>query len=83
MKCAKKSLSKKSPKDWLPSCIFFSDARINKQGYEAIDAVMKNNLRPLSVDAVELDLQNGSLVLDTRNPEDFEKGLFPARLISD
>ncbi|HNP97455.1 MAG TPA: MBL fold metallo-hydrolase [Bacteroidia bacterium] len=60
-----------------PPAYFFSDARINKQGYEAIDAVMKNNLRPLSVDAVELDLQNGSLVLDTRNPEDFEKGFIP------
>ncbi len=63
-----------------PPAYFFSDARINKQGYEAIDAVMKKNLRPLSVDAVELEIQNGSLVLDTRNPDAFEKGFIPGAI---
>src|SRR6185503_5311054 len=32
-----------------PPAYFFSDAMINKQGYSDIDAVMKKNLKPLSV----------------------------------
>ena len=57
-----------------PPAYFFSDARINKQGYEAIDAVMLKNLRSLSVDALELEIQSGSMVLDTRDPDVFETG---------
>lgn len=63
-----------------PPAYFFSDARINKQGYEAIDAVMLKNLRSLSVDALELEIQSGSMVLDTRDPEVFETGFIPGSI---
>lgn len=63
-----------------PPAYFFSDARINKLGYEAIDAVMKKNLRPLSVEATEMELAAGATVLDTRTPEEFEKGFIPGAI---
>lgn len=63
-----------------PPAYFFSDARINKQGYEAIDAVMLKNLRSLSVDALELEIQSGSMVLDTRDPDVFETGFIPGSI---
>jgi len=57
-----------------PPAYFFSDARINKQGYEAIDNVMKKNVNALSVEDVEREIKNGALVLDTRINNNFEKG---------
>ena len=57
-----------------PPAYFFSDAMINKQGYTAIDAVMKKNLHPLTVDEFENEVARGAAILDTRNPEIFEKG---------
>ncbi|MEO8087052.1 MAG: MBL fold metallo-hydrolase, partial [Bacteroidota bacterium] len=60
-----------------PPAYFFSDAMINKQGYTAIDAVMKKNMKPLSVSEFENEVARGAVVLDTRNPEVFETGFVP------
>lgn len=57
-----------------PPAYFFSDAMINKQGYTALDAVMKKNMHPLTVDEFENEVARGAVILDTRNPEVFEKG---------
>ncbi len=57
-----------------PPAYFFSDAMINKQGYTAIDEVMKKNMHPLTVDEFEIEVARGAVILDTRNPEVFEKG---------
>jgi rhodanese-related sulfurtransferase len=57
-----------------PPAYFFSDAMINKQGYTAIDAVMKKNMQTLSVAEFENEVARGAVILDTRNPEVFEKG---------
>lgn len=63
-----------------PPAYFFSDAMINKQGYEAIGSVMKKNLRALSVDEFEQEIKNGALVLDTRTGNVFEKGFVKGAL---
>jgi hydroxyacylglutathione hydrolase len=56
-----------------PPAYFFSDAMINKQGYTALDIVMKKNMKALSVDEFQNEIARGAVVLDTRNPEFFEK----------
>ncbi len=57
-----------------PPAYFFSDAMINKKGYDAIDSVMKKNLKALSVDKFENEISRGAFILDTRIPDEFEKG---------
>jgi hydroxyacylglutathione hydrolase len=60
-----------------PPPYFFSDARINKEGYDPIYDVMSKNMRPLTLDELELEVRNGALLLDTRNNEEFENGFIP------
>lgn len=60
-----------------PPAYFFSDAQINKQGYDSIDSVMQKNLNPLSPGEFQKEIDAGALVLDTRIPDDFEKGFVP------
>lgn len=63
-----------------PPQYFFEDARINKQGYEPIDQVIRNNSTPLTMAQVEGAIQKGAVVLDTRKADDFEKGFIPGSL---
>jgi hydroxyacylglutathione hydrolase len=63
-----------------PPQYFFEDARINKDGYESIDSVMKENSKPLSVAEFKNAIKNGALVLDTRKADDFEKGFVSGSL---
>ncbi len=57
-----------------PPHYFFEDARINKTGYESIDTVLKENLKPLSAEQFKAKGQQGAVILDTRKADDFEKG---------
>lgn len=57
-----------------PPSYFFEDARINKNGYDPIDEVIKQNSKPLSADEFKSQMVKGALVLDTRKADDFEKG---------
>jgi hydroxyacylglutathione hydrolase len=57
-----------------PPAYFFEDARINKVGYDPIQDVIKKNLNPLSVSEFKKAVADGALILDTRKPDDFEKG---------
>jgi hydroxyacylglutathione hydrolase len=63
-----------------PPAYFFSDARINKQGYSAIDEVIEKNLKPLSVVEFENEIKKETQVLDTRHPDTFGKGFIPGSL---
>lgn len=57
-----------------PPQYFFKDAMINKNGYENIDTVMARNLKALSPDELKKEVAEGALILDTRDPDSFEKG---------
>jgi rhodanese-related sulfurtransferase len=57
-----------------PPKYFFEDARINKQGYSSVDHVLKKSNQPLSVQEFKTAVKGGSLLLDTRKADDFEKG---------
>ncbi|MBS1952078.1 MAG: MBL-fold metallo-hydrolase superfamily [Cytophagales bacterium] len=63
-----------------PPRYFFEDARINKDGYDSIDEVVKKNNRALRADQFAEAIQNGALILDTRNADDFEKGFVPGSI---
>ena len=56
-----------------PPAYFPENARINREGYQDIDEILKRNLKPLSIDAFEMATDDGALVLDTRNENHFEK----------
>jgi hydroxyacylglutathione hydrolase len=63
-----------------PPAYFFEDARINRMGYNSIDEVMMQNSKPLSLEAFKQAIVKGALLLDTRKPDDFEKGYIPSSL---
>ena len=57
-----------------PPAYFPENARINREGYQNIDEVLKRNLTPLPLDKFEGAINKGALVLDTRHENLFEKG---------
>jgi len=60
-----------------PPQYFPVNARINKEGYESLDAVLQN-LQPLSVAQFKAAAQqDDTIMLDTRNAELFIKGFVP------
>lgn len=63
-----------------PPAYFFEDARINREGYRAIDAVIAKNKKALTASEVKDWRRKGALVLDTRKPDDFEKGFINGSL---
>ncbi len=56
---------------------FALDATLNKEGYSSIDEVLVKNTKALSVVEFENEISKGAVVLDVRNPDDFEKGFVP------
>ncbi|HEU4719363.1 MAG TPA: rhodanese-like domain-containing protein [Bacteroidia bacterium] len=63
-----------------PPQYFFKDAMINKKGYESISQVMARNVKPLDAEKTALAIENGALVLDTRDKDEFCKGFIPGSL---
>lgn len=63
----------------LPPPVYFPEnVRMNKEGYESIDTVLKRGANPLSPAAFEAAAnETGALMLDTRKPEVFAKGFIP------
>jgi glyoxylase-like metal-dependent hydrolase (beta-lactamase superfamily II)/rhodanese-related sulfurtransferase len=61
-----------------PPGYFPENVRLNKEGYESIDTVLKRGATALSPAAFEAAAnETGALMLDTRKPEDFAKGFIP------
>lgn len=56
---------------------FAMDAKLNKEGYDSIDDVLKKNTKALTVTEFETEMAKGALVLDVRSADDFEKGFVP------
>jgi glyoxylase-like metal-dependent hydrolase (beta-lactamase superfamily II)/rhodanese-related sulfurtransferase len=55
-----------------PPAYFPENARINREGYQNIDEVLKRNLNPLSLEEFESAINDGALVLDTRHENLYE-----------
>lgn len=57
------------------------NARINKEGYESLDGVMKSALKPLSLEEFkELIKNDDTIILDTRNFTEFTEGYVPGSI---
>lgn len=61
-----------------PPQYFPINAKINKEGYESLEALMKKALRPLSIpDFREKSKGDEVIILDTRNSAEFTQGFVP------
>ena len=60
-----------------PPQYFAKNARLNKMGYEAIDTVIGRGMNPMGADEFEKHIDQGALVLDTRQPQEFCQGHVP------
>lgn len=63
-----------------PPAYFFEDARINKEGYESIEKVISKNNKSLSLAEFKKEVAEGAIILDTRKPDEFEKGFIPSSI---
>ncbi len=63
-----------------PPQYFFEDARINKQGYDPLEDVIRANQKPLNASQVRQAMKEGAILLDTRTADDFEKGYVPGSI---
>jgi len=62
----------------LPPLYFPINAKINKEGYESLDKILEQALKPLAVDKVKRLMRDDSVIfLDTRSTEDFTEGFVP------
>lgn len=63
----------------LPPPLYFPEnVRMNKEGYESIDAVLSKGTKALSAEEFELVAnETSAIVLDTRDPRVFAKGFIP------
>lgn len=57
----------------LPPKYFFSDAVINKTGYDSISDILKKEIRKVSVAEISEEIRTGTTILDVRSPQEFAK----------
>lgn len=62
-----------SPPDYFPI-----NAKINKEGYESLDKVLKASLALLTVEAFKSRMKEDVVILDTRPASEFSQGFIPA-----
>lgn len=60
-----------------PPGYFFMDAMLNKKGYDKLEEVLKKNTVALSVEEFADLYGQDVILLDTRDPDQFEKGFIP------
>jgi rhodanese-related sulfurtransferase len=53
------------------------NARINKEGYDSLDEVLVNGMKAISVQKFKKQMNDDTIVLDTRNANLFTKGFIP------
>ena len=64
--------------DLLPPPAYFPlNVKMNKEGYEDVDQVIADGMKPLSPKEFELLAEEGALMLDVRTPFDFATGHVP------
>ncbi len=63
-----------------PPQYFPINAQINKEGYESIDSVMMQGLKCLQVQEFKSLIIEDTIILDTRNENEFAKGFVPGSI---
>jgi glyoxylase-like metal-dependent hydrolase (beta-lactamase superfamily II)/rhodanese-related sulfurtransferase len=59
---------------------FAVNAKINKEGYSNLDKIKAKSLQSLTLDEFKEKINNNTVILDTRNPDDFTNGFIPGSL---
>ena len=59
---------------------FAVNARINKEGYDSLDAIKSNGLTPLSVAGFKSKIKKDVVIADTRNADIFTEGFIPGSI---
>jgi glyoxylase-like metal-dependent hydrolase (beta-lactamase superfamily II)/rhodanese-related sulfurtransferase len=57
-----------------PPSYFFTDVKMNKNGYDDLDSVIANNYNPLNHTDFTVSFTDDVIILDSRSPQDFSKG---------
>ena len=60
-----------------PPQYFLKNVMLNKMGCGSIDEVIEKGSKALSVEKVEKEILEGTIVVDTRNRNEFSKGFIP------
>jgi len=63
-----------------PPQYFPINAKINKEGYDAMQVLMERSLKPLSIEAFKEKIKADALILDTRNANVFTDGFVPGSI---
>jgi hydroxyacylglutathione hydrolase len=64
-----------------PPQYFAVNARINKEGYESLDEVMENGLKPLKIEDFKTIVKDdNTIILDTRSSTVFTEGYVPGSI---
>lgn len=83
------ALQAKSKKDFIktvtdgipaPPPYFQINARINKEGYDSLDSLMEQSLKPITVKDFKNLISDDTVVLDTRNTDVFMEGFVPGSI---
>jgi hydroxyacylglutathione hydrolase len=59
---------------------FAINAKINKEGYDALDALLKRSMQALSIAQFKEQIDAGALLLDTRHASVFTEGFVPGSI---
>lgn len=63
-----------------PPLYFPINAKINKEGYDSLDEVLEQGMKPLSVAEFKKQMKSDVVILDTRNSEEFTEGFIPGSI---
>ncbi len=63
-----------------PPAYFPINAKINKEGYDSLDAVLSKGLHELSIEAFKEKIKENVIILDTRNSNIFSQGFVPGSI---
>jgi len=63
-----------------PPLYFAVNARINKEGYDSLDAVLEQGLTALSIDDFKSMMDDDTIILDTRQADVFANGFIPGSI---
>jgi glyoxylase-like metal-dependent hydrolase (beta-lactamase superfamily II)/rhodanese-related sulfurtransferase len=63
-----------------PPQYFQLNAKINKEGYESLDAVLEKGLTPLTIAQFKEKMDEDTIMLDTRNASVFANGFVPGSI---
>jgi hydroxyacylglutathione hydrolase len=63
-----------------PPEYFAINAQINKEGYDSLDSVLKKGLKALSIEEVKKEMEKDTILVDTRQPDEFTQGFIPGSI---